>query len=138
MFCLTPETFYSGRGGGGGAGGGEGRTVILLTDQNFPAVLPTGSGNCIAIIRIDQGKLSELTDLLLSISPEQFPQGTIFVLGSLSHLQGEGLQGYAKAGVTAGRRLSGRFPDSYSFLFTPPPHGRLRQPATDQGHLGLL
>jgi hypothetical protein len=40
---------------------------------------------------------------------------------TLSHLQGEGLQGYAKAGVSAGWRLSGRFPDSYSFLFTPPP-----------------
>jgi hypothetical protein len=128
-----------GGGGGGGNEGGEGRTVILLTDQNFPAVLPTGSGNCLAIIRIDQGKLSELTDLLLSISPEQLPQGTIFVLGSLSQLQGEGLQGYAKAGVSAGRRLSGKFPDSYSFLFTPPPpHGRLRQPTAHQGHLGLL
>ncbi len=87
MLCLPPETFCS-WGGGGGIEGGEGRTVILLTDQNFPAVLPTGSGNCLAIIRIDQGKLSELTDLLLSISPEQLPQGTIFVLESLSQLQG--------------------------------------------------
>ena len=95
--------------------------MILLTDQNFPAVLPTGSGNCLAILRIDHGKLTELTDLLLSIAPDQLPQGTIFVLGSLSQLQGEGLQGYAKAGVTAGRLLSNRFPDSYSFLFTPPP-----------------
>ena len=125
-------------GGEGSQGGGEGRTVILLTDQNFPAVLPTGSGNCIAILRIDQGKLSELVDLFVSFAPEQLPPGTVIVMGSLSQLQGEGLQGYAKAGINAGRRLSNRFPDSYSFLFTPPPHGRVRQSATDQGYSGLL
>jgi hypothetical protein len=43
-------------------------------------------------------------------------------------IQGEGLQGYAKAGVNAGRRLSARFPDSYSFLFTPPPMGGCGNP----------
>ena len=59
--------------------------------------------------------------MLFSISPDEFPPGTIFVLGSLSHLQGEGLQNYANAGVKAGRRIASRFPDAYSVLFTPPP-----------------
>jgi hypothetical protein len=95
--------------------------VIILADQNFPAVLPTASGCCLAIIRIDQGKIKDLVDLLFSISPEEFPPGTIFVLGSLTHLQGEGLYGYAAAGVKAGKRIASQFPDAYSVLFTPPP-----------------
>ena len=107
--------------GGGGDSQGGGRKVIILADQNFPAVLPTADGNCLAIIRIDQGKIKDLVDMLFSISPEEFPPGTIFVLGSLSHLQGEGLQNYANAGVKAGRRIASRFPDAYSVLFTPPP-----------------
>ena len=94
--------------------------MIRLADQNFPAVLPTASGACLAIIRIDQGKIKDLVDLLFSISPEEFPPGTIFVLGSLTQLQGEGLNGYAAAGVKAGKRIASQFPDAYSVLFTPP------------------
>ncbi len=45
----------------------------------------------------------------------------IFVLGSLTHLQGEGLQGCASAGVKARCRIASRNPDAYSILFTPPP-----------------
>jgi hypothetical protein len=94
--------------------------MIILADQNFPAVLPTASGSCLAIIRIDQGKIKDLVDLLFSISPEEFPPETIFVLGSLTHLQGEGLHGYAAAGVKAGKRIASQFPDAY-FAFSPPP-----------------
>jgi hypothetical protein len=95
--------------------------MIILVDQNFPAVLPIASGSCLAIIRIDQGKIKDLVVLLFSISPEEFPPRTIFVLGSLTHLQGEGLHGYAAAGVKAGKRIASQFPDAYSVLFTPPP-----------------
>ncbi len=102
--------------------------MIILADQNFPAVLPTADGSCLAIIRIDQGKISDLVDLLFSISPEEFPHGTIFVLGSLTHLQGEGLQGYATAGVKAGKKIALKFPDAYSVLFTPPPMGGCDNP----------
>jgi hypothetical protein len=44
--CSACPRKHSILGGGGGTllGGGEGRTVILLTDQNFPAVLPSGNG----------------------------------------------------------------------------------------------
>jgi hypothetical protein len=49
-------------------------------DHNFPAVLPTASGNCLAIIRIDHGDMKDLHDLLVSISPENVLFGTIFSL----------------------------------------------------------
>jgi hypothetical protein len=95
--------------------------VIILADQNFPAVLPTADGSCLAIIRIDQGKIPDLVDPLFSISPEEFPQGTIFVLGSLTHLHGEGLQGYATAGIKAGKKIASQFPDAFLFCSLPPP-----------------
>ncbi len=110
---------------GGGGGGlrleGWGRVVIILADKSFPAVLPTANGNCLAIIQIDQGKIMDLVDLLFSISLEEFPHGTISVLGSLTHLQDKGLQGYANGGVKAGCRIASHFSAAFSILFTPPP-----------------
>ena len=123
--CPKKHSILGGGGGNDFSSNEGGRTVIILADQNFPAVLPTASGSCLAIIRIDQGKIKDLVDLLFSISPEEFPPGTIFVLGSLTHLQGEGLHGYAAAGVKAGKRIASQFPDAYSVLFTPPPYGRV-------------
>jgi hypothetical protein len=107
--------------------GGDGRPVIFLTDQNFLAVLPT-AGKCLAIIRLEHGTLKELTDLLLSIAPENIPAGTIFVLGSLTHLQCEGLQGYSSAGVRYGTKISGIFRDTTVVLFIPPPMGGCANP----------
>ncbi len=46
---------------------------MVLTDHNFPAVLPTASGNCLAIMRIEHGDMKDLYDLLVSIAPENFP-----------------------------------------------------------------
>jgi hypothetical protein len=105
--------------------------VILLTDQNFPAVLPTGSGNCLAILLIDHGKLTELTDLLFSIAPDQLPQGTIFVLGSLSQLQGEVSKGMLKLGsLLAASSLIGSLTRTLSSSPPPPPpHGRVWEPS---------
>jgi hypothetical protein len=136
--CPKKHSILGGGGGNDFSSNEGGRTVIILADQNFPAVLPTASGSCLAIIRIDQGKIKDLVDLLFSISPEEFPPGTIFVLGSLTHLQGEGLHGYAAAGVKAGKRIASQFPDAYSVLFTPPPYGRVRQPPAGTGNPGLL
>jgi hypothetical protein len=45
-----------------------GRTVIVLADQNFPAVLPSSENRCLSIIRLDQGRLDELIDLFLKIA----------------------------------------------------------------------
>ena len=50
-----------------GAGGGDDREVIVLSDQNFPAALPASNSGkkCIAVLRIEFGSLSELTEMFL-------------------------------------------------------------------------
>jgi hypothetical protein len=108
-------------GGEPAEGGGEGRPVIILTDQNFPAILPTATGNCLAIIRIEHGSMRDLTDMLLAISPETIPEGTVFLLGSLTQLQNEGLQGYSSSGVRYGKKIAGIFKNTTVVLFIPPP-----------------
>ncbi len=45
------------------------------------------------------------------------------MLGSLTHLQCEGLQGYSSAGVKYGKKISGIFQDTTVVLFIPPPMG---------------
>jgi hypothetical protein len=90
--CPTKHDILGGEGASrGGEGGGGGRTVIVMIDQNFPAVLPTATGHCLAIMRIEHGSLRNLSDMLLSIAPTRMPEGTIFLLGSLTQLKSEGL-----------------------------------------------
>jgi hypothetical protein len=95
--------------------------VIVLCDQNFPAVLPSASGKCVAIMRIEHGTLKELVELIEKVAPPRIPAGTIFLLGSLTHLQREGLQSYSASGVKFGHRLVNSFPETETVLFIPPP-----------------
>jgi hypothetical protein len=77
--------------------------------------------------------MKELTDLLISIVPDSLPFGTIILIGSLTQLQGEGLQGYANSGIRITRKLEGTFIGSTPIVFIPPPSGRLRQPNVGAG-----
>jgi hypothetical protein len=108
--------------------GGDGRPVIFLTDQNFLAVLPTATGKCLAIIRLEHGTLKELTDLILNRKGKCSSGNYFFVLGSLTHLQCEGLQGYSSAGVRYGTKISGTFSGTTVVLFIPPPMGGCANP----------
>jgi hypothetical protein len=84
--------------------------TIVLTDQNFPGVLPTISGKCLSIVRLEQGKIDELGDLLIKILPKGgLPRGTIVVVGSLSQLQKENVSGYATACVKIVKRFDSFF-----------------------------
>jgi hypothetical protein len=113
----------------GGEGGGSG-PVIVLTDQNFSGVLPNISGKCLSIVRLEQGKIDELGDLLLKILPKGgLPRGTIVVVGSLSHLQKENVSGYATACVKIVKRFDGFFKkDVRTVPFVPPPMGGCDNP----------
>jgi hypothetical protein len=106
---------------GGDSGGGGGRAVIVLCDQNFPAVLPSAGGKCVAIVRIEHGTMQELVELIEKVAPPRIPAGTIFLLGSLTHLQREGLQSYSASGVKFCNRLGCSFPETETVLFIPPP-----------------
>jgi hypothetical protein len=57
------------RHGGGGAGGGvEGRPVVVVTDQNFPAVLPSAESRCLAIMHMEQASMDDLADMFIKLA----------------------------------------------------------------------
>jgi hypothetical protein len=43
----------------------EARQVFVLSDQNFPSVLPFSMGECLKIIRVEDGGLGELVNVWL-------------------------------------------------------------------------
>jgi hypothetical protein len=99
-----------------------GRCVIVLIDQNFPAVLPSAENRCLLIIRLESESLDELIDLFLKISrPVTVPKGTVVLFGSLTTLSRVGLQSYAPARINGSRRISGAIKGSSPVLFVPPP-----------------
>jgi len=99
-FSFDPKTLIcsscSGRGGHPVGGGGvEARQVFVLSDQNFPSVLPCSMGECLKIIRVEDGGLGELVNVWLDITKgRDFPAGSIVVLCSASHLTLHGVGGY--------------------------------------------
>ncbi len=61
-----------------------------------PPVLPCGNGECLKIVRIENGSLKELVTCFLDITRGKgFPTGSLILLTSVSHLQMRGLSGYA-------------------------------------------
>jgi hypothetical protein len=97
---------------------------VILTDQNFPAALPSLDGKCPAIIRVEGGLLSELGDFFYSLLKDfTLPEGSVLMIGSLSHLMEEGLVGYAKGLGTEIRRFSKLFCFTVHVIpFIPPPY----------------
>jgi hypothetical protein len=99
-----------------------GRCVIVLVDQNFPAVLPSSENRCLSIIRLEHGSLDELIDLFLNITRQvTVPAGTVVLFGSLTSLSKVGLQSYASACINGKRRISGAAKKSEVIPFIPPP-----------------
>ncbi len=98
--------------------------VIILCDQNFPAVLPSAENRCLSIIRLEHGSLDDLIDLLLKISrPVSIPEGTVVLYGSLTTLGRVGTQSYASACINGKRRINGAIKGSVAIPFIPPPPG---------------
>jgi len=117
---------------GNGGEGGKRRLVIVLADQNFPAVLPTASGKCLVIIRSESGSLDELGDLLIKLIPKNWflPKGTVVLAGSLSQLSID-LSSYAMAAVKLVRRFNSFFRGNVTTVpFVPPPMGGCGNPST--------
>jgi hypothetical protein len=90
-------------------------TVIILSDQTFPPVLPpTGDGNCTVIIRVEDCELWELEEVFMDrfkafCKPHgSFPSGSVILVGSMSHLAKNGLNFYAPILVETMTRLAGR------------------------------
>jgi hypothetical protein len=66
--------------------------------------------------------MTELVDFAINIAkPVTVPSGTVFLVGSLSHLEKVGTQSYATACINAKRRLMGAFKKCEVVPFVPPP-----------------
>jgi hypothetical protein len=93
--------------------------VIVIANQNFPAVLPSVENKCLVIVRLQKGCLNELVDFALNIKKcVGVPSGKVILIGSISHLESVGTQLYATACVNAKCRLLGNVRWSY---LSPPP-----------------
>jgi len=104
--------------------------VIVLVDQNFPGLLPSAKNKCLAIVRLERGKLDELGDFLSGIfHRDRIPKGTIVLLGSLTHLMLENLSGYATSCVGVSKKLEGFYRKKITVIpFVPPPMGEVCNP----------
>jgi hypothetical protein len=100
-----------------------GRKLFIISDQNMPPMLPSKKGMCPAVLRIDGGHLRELgTTFLTILGRYAVPEGSVIMIGSLSHLMEEGRVGYAKALVTEQIRFCKAFKNTVHVVpFVPPP-----------------
>jgi hypothetical protein len=75
--------------------------VVCISDQNFPPVLPADDGKCVVVIRVEEGRLFEIEKAFGDVfaghcAPHgRLPQGSVVLVGSLSHLSRYGLESYA-------------------------------------------
>jgi hypothetical protein len=101
----------------------KGRKLVILSDQNMPAAMPSLGEKCPAIIRVEGALLSELGDIFYSLLRDfTLPEGSILLIGSLSHLMEEGMVGYAKCLGAEFRRFSKLFDFTVHVIpFIPPP-----------------
>jgi hypothetical protein len=85
--------------------------VFILTDQNFPPMVPVGGeGECLKILQIENGTLVELVDAFLGLTRGfDVPAGTVALLGSASYAALVGTADYCAEFVRAAGRLRGAF-----------------------------
>ncbi len=85
--------------------------VFVLTDQNFPPMVPVGGeGECLKILQIENGTLVELVEAFLELTRGfDVPAGTVALLGSASHAALVGTAEYCAEFVRAAGQLRGAF-----------------------------
>ena len=91
---------------------------FALSDQNFPAFLPAdGPGDCIKIVRIEDGTLDELASFFLeTVKGFAVPAGSVILLSSASHLNWVGIAAYTEDFVRARRKISNCYGDGILIL----------------------
>ncbi len=79
-------------------GGDGGPVVFVLTDQNFPAIIPSmDKDSCMAIVRVENGQLKDIAWTLIDIlSGITVPDKSTVLVGSVSALNTKGVQSYAE------------------------------------------
>jgi hypothetical protein len=86
-------------------------SVFVLSDQCFPPAVPAlGAGDCINIIRIENGSVNELARLFVDVfAGAQIRVGSLILLNSVSHLAVVGTAAYAESLVRAAKYLMTSF-----------------------------
>ncbi len=76
---------------------GKNPSVVVFSDQNFVPSLSCASRGCISVVRIENSSLLELYEMASEMfGGVNFPEGSVFLFGSVSHLGRSGTSIYAK------------------------------------------
>jgi hypothetical protein len=98
----------------------EGRKLIFLCDQNFPAVLPSREESCPVVFRVEGGLLREIGIAFMNMLGDfTIPERSVIVIGSLSHLMEEGRVGYSKGLVAEYIRFTKAFKNTVHVVIPP-------------------
>jgi hypothetical protein len=93
--------------------------TIVFADQNFVPTL-SGGKSCIAVVRLEDASIPELSDLAFEILDKHHPPaGTIFLFGSASHLLNAGTTIYTQEWCNLVLNFSNAYPDSRILPLTP-------------------
>ncbi len=98
-------------------------TVVGISDQNFVTSVTGGEqSSCIAIVRLEDGDLHDLTTLTFEIFEKKtVAPGSVFLLGSASHLARVGSTGYAVDWTRCVQRFKSKWPDTLLLPLFPIP-----------------
>jgi hypothetical protein len=76
--------------------------VAALSDQAFPPMLPSSRGDCVLVIRVEGGLLTEIESTFFDyafgggLTDGGLPVGSVIMVGSVTHLGTRGLGSYAE------------------------------------------
>ena len=97
-----------------------GPVAILAADQSFPACLPASEGECLRVVRVEDGSLREVVLALVDcIGKHELSTGTIVLLGSVTHLATVGSAQYALDWVRSRFWLKDRLGDKVTIIPAP-------------------
>ena len=87
--------------------------VIIICDQNYVPVWPSNKcDTSVAVIRLANGTLHELADLLMEIfDRKNLPDGSVVLMGSVSHLHRVGVGSFSREWTQVVNRLGRRWPN---------------------------
>ena len=103
LSCPSKHRIFEGK-------GGAGVDVFVLADQNFPPIVKTAKGNCLKIIRVENGTLTELANTFIDVaSAASLGVGSVVLLTSATMLADVGIAAYAEELVRVSRILLGCF-----------------------------
>ena len=99
-----------------------GPIALAGMDQAFPACLPETDGNkCLRIVRVEDGSLQEIVHALAdAVGGNTLATGTVFLIGSLSHLVNVGTAQYLTDWVKSRHWLHTWFGEHCMVLHLPP------------------